>query len=79
MNIYVRQGKTIDDAFLDNLYADVTALYRLDQTGSAQGKVSFGPLPGEAMALLIALAAVWLLLGAYAAGNYLKKKNPKKN
>lgn len=79
VNISVRQGKTIDEAFLDNLYADVTALYRLDQTGSAQGKVSFGPLPGEAKALLIALAAVWLLLGAYAAGNYLKKKNPKKN
>ena len=33
-----------------------------------------GPLPREAQALLISLAAVWVLIGAYALYTALRKK-----
>ena len=37
----VRRKETVDAAYMDKLFADVTALYRLDQVESAD----FGPLP----------------------------------
>ncbi len=55
-----RRKETVDDAYIDALYQDVTALYRLGQGGtSAGGKQDLGPLPGTAVALLVTLAVVW--------------------
>lgn len=72
-----RQGKTVDEDFLQALYADVTALYRLDQTDAAQGKADLGPLPVESKALLFTLVAIWLILGTYSLRDFMKKRQPK--
>ena len=64
----VRRKKTVDDAFIDNLYSQVNSLYRLDQIGGQSGvRRDFGsePLPGTAIALLCAIAAAWVLMGVY--------------
>ena len=56
----VRRGQTVDDAFIDQLYADTAALYHLDSVAAnGAAKADLGPLPGTAAALLAALAAAW--------------------
>ena len=75
----VRRKKTIDDAYMEELYEDVASLYRLN-TGVAEGesvgvqKQEFGPLPTEAKALLWILGATWLGIFMYILNEKRKKK-----
>ena len=76
----VRRGETIDAAYMETLYDDVTALYRLDQGGeqsSAGGKADLGQLPGMAVGLLGGLGVVWIMILLYLLGEQLKKKAKK--
>ncbi len=71
----VRRQETVDEAYMEQLYTDVTALYRLDQKDIAtNGKQRFGPLPGTAVFLLAALALSWLLILLCAARDFMKKR-----
>lgn len=74
----VRRGQTVDDAYMEKLYGDMTSLYRLDQigrrTGPASEKGEMGPLPAASVALLSSLAAAWLLILSYVAWQAVKKK-----
>ena len=55
----------MDDAFLQKLKADVTALYRLNQSGATAGvKADLGRLPGTSVALLSVLGGAWLVIAA---------------
>ena len=64
----VRRKKTVDDAFIDDLFQDVTSLYRLDQIepagGSGEGSApsDLGPLPSGSRWLIGVLAAFWFLI-----------------
>ncbi|MBR5007205.1 MAG: extracellular solute-binding protein, partial [Clostridia bacterium] len=62
-----RKNETVDDEYLDKLEVTVTKLYRLDQISMSPSgrRAELGPLPAGSLALLIVLACVWLLLGAY--------------
>jgi multiple sugar transport system substrate-binding protein len=73
----VRRKKTVDDAYLDALFDDVTALYRLDQTtGMAGGsKEDMGPLPTASKALLAVLAVTWVLIGTYFVRDKIRKSH----
>ena len=79
----VRRKKTVDDPFIDKLYADMTSLYRLDQgnTGKETQTVGadLGPLPTASVALLTGLACVWLLLVVYGVFETVKKKRTDKH
>ena len=57
----VRRKETVDDGYMDELFRDVSSLYRLG-SGSTGARKDLGPLPGTAVFLLAALAAVWILL-----------------
>ena len=71
----VRRGETVDDAYMDALTADVTALYRLDQKDIATGsRQKLGPLPHTAVLLLAALAFVWCLILLYVLSDFVKKR-----
>ncbi|MDO4326244.1 MAG: extracellular solute-binding protein [bacterium] len=66
----VRRKQTIDDAYIEELYADVTSLYRLDQIGSQDGaaisgRADLGPLPKTSVILLASLAGAWILILLY--------------
>ena len=74
VNKAVRRKKTVDETFMEELYAEVSALYRLDQIAASDGKQSFGPLPGASKALLGALAVCWVLMGVYVGLDAAKKK-----
>jgi multiple sugar transport system substrate-binding protein len=75
----VRRGETVDETYMDELYSDVSSLYRLDRVSAAAGgKIDFGPLPTEAKALLVTLAVVWVLILLYVILDAKNKKNLKK-
>ena len=74
----VRRGEAVNAFYYRRLYEDVTALYRLDQVATETAMEEFGPLPTEAILLLSALAACWLLLGATTAVTALRKRNRRK-
>ena len=74
----VKRKQTVDDAYLEKLQQEVTALYRLDQlsAGSA-GQGSLGKMPTEAVALLGVLSAVWVFLALYFVIGQLHAKRRK--
>lgn len=72
----VRRKETIDDAYMEELFAEMTALYRLNEDAKglhAMEKSEFGPLPKTAVILLLSLGIVWVVLGIYAAMDIYKK------
>ncbi len=77
----VRRKKTIDDAFMTELFEDVASLYRLN-TGVAEGesvgvqKQEFGPLPVEAKILLGTLGVTWIGILLYILNEKKNKKTP---
>ena len=71
----IRRGYEVDDAFIDKLYTDVAALYRLNERGvSAEGRADLGPLPATSVALLCGLASVWAGIGAYFGISFLSAR-----
>ena len=83
----VRQGATLDDAYFDALFAEVTTQKHLDliqpQIPEHTNTLSvapdptdqdLGPLPGPAVFLLVTLASVWVLLGIFWVIGRVKSK-----
>ena len=75
----VRRKKTVDDAYLQALYPEMTALYRLDQihaaeTSETEASNLEAPLPVASRVLLGTLAACWVGMGVYVAWKNEKKK-----
>ena len=71
----IRRKETVDDAYFEKLYANITALYRLDQIGSmASGRSDLGEMPMMSKVLIGVLAGTWVLIGAYVLADTLKKK-----
>ena len=77
----VRRRQTVDEAYMDKLFADVISLYRLDQLGltsPAPGAQDLGPLPKTSVILLSTIAAVWAVMGALALIGAIRKKKKTK-
>ena len=74
VNKSVRRCQEVDDKYMDELYEEVTALYRLDQISTSSDKVSLGELPGASKALLWALGICWVCMGVYVVVDKTKKK-----
>lgn len=75
----VRRKEEINDAYIEELYADMNALYRLNNIsaggGAAPGgKTELGELPATSIVLLSSLAGAWILIIAYVGWEILKKK-----
>lgn len=77
VNKSVRRKQTVDDAYWENLFQEVSALYRLDQTGSIDGKAPLGPMPNASKALLGCLVLCWAGMGIYVLAENRKKKQNK--
>ncbi len=74
VNKSVRRKQTVDDKYLEELFQEVSALYRLDQTGGMDGKAPLGPMPTASKALLAGLVVCWALMGIYVMAEKRKKK-----
>ncbi len=72
----VRRGQKIDDAYIEELYADVISRYRLDHLGGqmGSGETDLGKLPGTAAALLWGLAAAWALILLYVVMERIRRR-----
>ena len=74
----IRRNETIDEAYFEKLYSDVTSLYHLDQldtTGnSAKPDMDLGPLPTEAVVFLCLLGAAWVGIATYFVADKIKTK-----
>ncbi len=73
----VRRGETVNAFYYRSLYADVTALYRLDQIATETTTQEFDSLPMAAVLLISGLACCWLGMGIYAAIGFAKDKKKK--
>jgi multiple sugar transport system substrate-binding protein len=60
----VRRNETVDEAYLELLFSDVSSLYRLDGIGStaSSGKTDLGPLPTASVVLLLSLITIWTVI-----------------
>lgn len=73
-----RRKKTVDDAFMDELFSSVSALYRLDQISGEDGFSSVnGPLPRESVYLIVGLIIAWISISALWISDYIKKRKNK--
>lgn len=73
----VRRNQTIDEAYYERLYDDVTALYHLDEAGASSGGgdiSSLGPLPAQSVILIAVLVCIWLCMGLYVVLQKVKKR-----
>ena len=75
----VRRGQTVDDEYIDDLYSDISSLYRLDQIAlqnsrASSGKSDLGKLPEISVILLVSLAVAWVFIIAYFLRQTLKRK-----
>ena len=74
----VRRKETVDDAYMENLFDDVLALYHLDQLGGGgvggADKDTLGPLPTASKALIGVLGVAWVGIIAVAISDELKKR-----
>ena len=71
----VRRKKEVNEAFIEDLFAEMTALHHLDEAGAEKlSGGDLGPLPGTAIALLSALGGTWVILGGVFLYGRLKKK-----
>lgn len=76
----IRRKQTVDDAYIDKLFEDVSSLYRLDQIqASTAGKRELGPLPATATALLSTLGIAWIFIIAYVCRELVKKRKSRHN
>ena len=74
-----RRKENVDDAYMEELFAEMISLYRLDQVTS-KGKANLGELPKASKVLIGTLVTVWVLIIAYVVCETVKKtKKPKQN
>ena len=70
----IRRKQTVDEEYMDKLFAEMTSLHRLDQIDTGNGKQVFDGLPSEATTLLGGLALVWLCIIVYCLKEFVFKK-----
>lgn len=70
----IKRKETVDDAYMEKLYSDMTSLYRLGQgSESSFGKKDLGELPLLSTLLLAGLLLTWVLILLSIIGNAIKK------
>ena len=72
----VRRKQEVDEAYLEELKNEITALHHLSEIGGGTSAApsDLGPLPGTSVALLGGLALTWVLIGVYALREKRKQK-----
>ena len=69
----MRRKETVDRAYFDTLYRDVSTLYKLDQKSIAE-HADLGELPTMSKVLIGSLVGIWCFIGIYVAAEMVKKR-----
>ncbi len=72
-----RRKETIDDAYMENLFSNISSLYRLDQIQSSGGETDLGPLPTTAKVLIGALIVAWIGIILYSLPDFIRNRKKK--
>ncbi|MBQ1206250.1 MAG: extracellular solute-binding protein [Clostridia bacterium] len=75
VNKAVKNDITVNDEYIDKVFADTRSLYRLDQINKSSEKVTLGELPVGSWVLIGLLAFCWISMLIYVGINKIKKKN----
>ena len=72
----VRRKKEVNEAFMTDLFEEMTALHHLDEAGANRSSGGdLGPLPPASVALLASLSGIWMILGCLFLYDKRKKKS----
>lgn len=74
---WTRRNKVIDDAFMEELFASMTSLYKLDQIESGFAKTNLGALPTESKILIGSIGTIWVGIISYFGTITLKNRKKK--
>ncbi|MBO5869546.1 MAG: extracellular solute-binding protein [Clostridia bacterium] len=74
VNKTVRRNGPIDESYLEEMYDEVSAMYRLDQINISNEKLTLGELPNGAIWMIAILAICWVCMGFYVVVDKIKKK-----
>ena len=70
----MRRKENVNDAYYDELFDDITALYRLDQKNSTMSeRAELGELPLMSKVLIGTIVLTWVLILLYVISSALKK------
>ncbi len=70
----MRRKETVDDAYFDTMYQNVSTLYRLDQIDASSGQKELGQMPTMSVVLLSVIGGTWVFIGLYVAADVMKKR-----
>ena len=77
-----RRKETVDDAYMEKLFGEMTSLYHLDQIVPKDGPTAvqqdLGAMPRTSIVLLCCLAAAWILIILYVVTQCIVKRKGKK-
>ena len=74
-----KRGESLDDGYMEKLFQKMASQYHLDQITAQDTQQQFstpdmGPLPVEAVALLVCLGAAWFLIIIYTIIQRIQRK-----
>ena len=61
----VRRKGTVDDAYLEQMYSEVSQMYRLGEQRGTLGSRDLGPLPKTSVILISCIVLAWVCMGIY--------------
>ena len=71
----IRRKQTVDEEYIENLYAKMEKMYHLDSVGTQDyEKQDLGEYPAISIALLASLGAIWVSIGVYFLYGCIKKR-----
>ena len=71
----IRRKQTVDEEYIENLYAKMEKMYHLDSVGTQDyEKRDLGEYPAISIALLASLGVIWVSIGAYFLYGCIKKR-----
>lgn len=77
VNKSVKRKETVDGKYIDSLYDEVTALYRLGDIKATMETGNMDPLPTESVVLIVVIALCWVCMGAYFIKGKIQKRKLK--
>ena len=61
-----RRKKTVDDEFIENLYAEMTSLYKLNEINRDPSTiVKYKTMPTASVVLIVSISTIWISIGVY--------------
>ena len=75
VNKAVKNDIEINDEYIEKVFDEAVALYRLDQIADSSGKITLGEMPVGSIVLIVVIVLCWIAMGIYVGFDKMKRKN----